>query len=611
MQIQRFLGLPSLAAVVTAFSLAGVSPAPAADPTSGVPVQAVPSVVSPDEPIPGTAKNFTQVGHLAPPGLTGTTPAGMYGALAIAGNCAYLARRSYNTSSQIDNGLGVQAVNITDPTNPVYVGVVPGTDAAQSTAREVRAIDQYKLMLVLTYSLSTGGGVHGATTGSNLMQAFHINPDCTANLLGVYDMGPVRPHEFYTWLDPVRPGRVIAYVTTPPGGVDLEVQDFSSCATVGATAPASCTPTLLTMWADPTPVASTATPANFETLGNYLHSLSLSPDGKIGYMAFWDGGFFTVDTSAIADDLPAPVIIGQAPTASKVSYLDGGPTGVGGDVHSAVPVPGRPYAVLTDEEYMGITDCPFGWVHIASVTQAAAGPVSTGLSVVSEVSSYGLPENLLLQESQVGPLTQRTMGLAPADTCMGYTNLHPGYIGASSAWPGGQIPANTYSSHNPTVLPDLVLMTWYGGGFQAIDITTPEKPAEAGYFVPNPEPTVAEPLDDGTGIYFACYLPGSTTRGGTGLGCQNSNSSYVVNPLVASWSYPIIKDGYIYFADNRNGLYVLKYTGANAHFATELQSIHFLEGNSNQGDAAALNAGGGAQGVRAAGPELPFTGMGG
>jgi hypothetical protein len=48
------------------------------------------------------------------------------------------------------------------------------------------------------------------------------------------------------------------------------------------------------------------------------------------------------------------------------------------------------------------------------------------------------------------------------------------------------------------------------------------------------------------------------------------------------WSYPIIYNGLIYVTDIRNGLYVLKYSGA---FRREVRDIDFLEGNSNQGDA--------------------------
>jgi hypothetical protein len=51
-------------------------------------------------------------------------------------------------------------------------------------------------------------------------------------------------------------------------------------------------------------------------------------------------------------------------------------------------------------------------------------------------------------------------------------------------------------------------------------------------------------------------------------------------------SYPIIKDGLIYVADVRNGLYVLRYTGPHAD---EVDGLTFLEGNSNLGDAVRID----------------------
>ena len=54
------------------------------------------------------------------------------------------------------------------------------------------------------------------------------------------------------------------------------------------------------------------------------------------------------------------------------------------------------------------------------------------------------------------------------------------------------------------------------------------------------------------------------------------------NEKVVMWSYAIVKDGLIYVVDLRNGLYVLKYTGA---FSDEVERVRYLDGNSNQGDA--------------------------
>jgi hypothetical protein len=49
--------------------------------------------------------------------------------------------------------------------------------------------------------------------------------------------------------------------------------------------------------------------------------------------------------------------------------------------------------------------------------------------------------------------------------------------------------------------------------------------------------------------------------------------------------YEALQDGLIYVVDIRNGLYVLQYTGPHAD---EVKQIHFLEGNSNLGDAVEL-----------------------
>jgi hypothetical protein len=107
------------------------------------------------------------------------------------------------------------------------------------------------------------------------------------------------------------------------------------------------------------------------------------------------------------------------------------------------------------------------------------------------------------------------------------------------------------------VLQDLALVTWHSGGFQAFSIADPAHPLQTGFFSPTPLRSVA------------------TEDPALSLGLNK----------VVMWSYPIIKDGLIYVVDIRNGLFVLRYTGANAD---EVASIHFLEGNSNLGDAQLL-----------------------
>jgi hypothetical protein len=117
----------------------------------------------------------------------------------------------------------------------------------------------------------------------------------------------------------------------------------------------------------------------------------------------------------------------------------------------------------------------------------------------------------------------------------------------------------SYSSHNPTVLPDLAFVDWHSGGLQAINLSDPANLAQAGFFLPKPLRKVA--LED----------PALS---------EGPNK-------VVLWSYPIIRNGLIYVIDIRNGLYVLKYTGPHA---SEVAAIKFLEGNSNLGDAMRLGS---------------------
>jgi hypothetical protein len=86
-----------------------------------------------------------------------------------------------------------------------------------------------------------------------------------------------------------------------------------------------------------------------------------------------------------------------------------------------------------------------------------------------------------------------------------------------------------------------------------VSIENPLQPTQVAEFLPEPLPSV-----------------------GTEDPALSSGSDKVV-----MWSYPIIKDGLIYVVDIRNGLYILKYHGP---FEDEVNSIHFLEGNSNLGE---------------------------
>jgi hypothetical protein len=147
--------------------------------------------------------------------------------------------------------------------------------------------------------------------------------------------------------------------------------------------------------------------------------------------------------------------------------------------------------------------------------------------------------------------------------------VHPRIVGEykllqnSPAFQGspGDDPATeqftSYSSHNPNVLRHLIFDDWHSGGMQAIDISDPSRPVQAGWFSPTPLASVAT---------------------------EDPALSRGPNKVVM-WSFPIIKDGLIYAVDIRNGLYILRYTGPHRG---EVQQLDFLEGNSNLGDALKL-----------------------
>ena len=116
----------------------------------------------------------------------------------------------------------------------------------------------------------------------------------------------------------------------------------------------------------------------------------------------------------------------------------------------------------------------------------------------------------------------------------------------------------SYASHNPTLLRKLAFVAWHSGGLQAIDIRNPQKMRQAGWYSPVPLEAVAN---------------------------EDPALSMGTNKVVM-WSFPIIKDGLIYVIDLRNGLYILRYTGPKAN---DVAAISFLEGNSNLGDAVALD----------------------
>lgn len=492
---------------------------PAAGPTS------VAGVPADQVDVHGPATDFVAgdlelVGHadMTPPGAT--QPLGNNGGVALIGHCAFVGRwHDYSGTNAI------QIVDVADPSNPHIVGSVPGSAITDAVAREIRAIDlpNYKLLTVMTFSKYLDAGL--ITPGQN---AFHFwtftDGDCTkAVSAGSFDTRPFRGHEFFQWLDPVHSveghPRILEFLTTPLSGTDVVVIDASTPDNAKLVG---------VYQAGQVPLSLTE--ANLDPsvpvgIGKYTHSISLTPDGKRAFVSHWDGGYFTADTSSFAEANPLGAILPAGLASVPLTY----PASGVGNTHSAVLAPGTNTVVAGDEVYVTTDGCPFGWMHVLDAGSENAAP--------KELSQFALPENAAANCGADGLVTDLNALGKPLD--------------------------GTFTMHNQTVTSRFVLTTWYGGGLRVIDIADPTSPHEVAFFVPKPVTSISSVPDTPAPIYGKTEAPDDDW-------------------WVSSWSYPIVRDGLIYFGDVRSGLYILR-AQAGTPLATELAGFRFLEGNSNLG----------------------------
>ena len=447
---------------------------------------------------------------------------GMNAALAVKGKFAYVGYRSDGTHLNS----GVMVVDIADPTKPRVVNQIgpPNEGNIAESSRELRILPQQDLLLVLNHGCNEliHRCLNVANTGLTLADAtvrFYdiaganaANPQLVATYVPVVSTNPQTPHELFLWSDPKRPGRVLLYATTPGNSSELYVTDISRAREGKFTE--------LTTWRGEI--------ENAPGDDVRLHSLSVSYDGKRTYVAYLGGGFLVADTSDLAEDRPKPEIRQITPSAKRVHWGNPG-------AHSAIPVPGRPdWAMTTDEVYGKLGGlfpehgCPWGWARFVDIHDPAAPRVA---------AEFKLPYN------------------DPAGCeAMGIDRDH----------------LSSFSAHNPTLTPDLALVTWHSGGLQAIDIANTESPTQAAEFLPEPLPFVD-----------------------TEDPALSSGRDKVV-----MWSFPIVQNGLIHVIDIRNGLYILRYHGPHEQ---EVAQAGFLDGNSNSGDIGRFETGSASAGT-ATGP---------
>jgi hypothetical protein len=372
---------------------------------------------------------------------------GLNSGLALAGRCAYVGSRGQGP---------IVIEDVSDPAHPHAAGSLPAR--ALTTTRELRTVADRHLLVVLSFALGRGG--------ANRIDLYRWDDDCAKpHAAGTHDFGGRAPHEFFLWQDAAR---TLLFVAMFSGGRDdLQVLDVTD--------PAA--PRLAGTWSPP---------------AGLVHSISLSGDGRRAFLSLWTGGLLVADASQFTTGQPTPQLVPLTPVASRL------PAPPGGNVHSAVQVPGKDLLVVTDERYPPA--CPYGPARLVDVSDPARPRA---------LSTMASPEN------------------DPA-TC------------AAS-------PAGAYTSHNPTVVGDLALVTWYSSGLQVFDLADPANPRRLAEFRPQASaPGLRDPQ----------------------LGAT----------LTMTWSYPIVRDGLIYVADIDEGLYVLRYRGLHEE---QLAPVAFAEGNSN------------------------------
>ncbi len=418
---------------------------------------------------PGTSLNFQ---------LVGANPLfarGMNAALANYDHFIYVGSRTDGSSrcgvgdprrdtTGIDScphpNPGVLVVDVADPASPTVVGefgqeFVTGANEGQ-TSRELRVWPAQKLLMIMYFRCSSV--IHACPPSADTFRIrfFDLTDPVHPTLLSTY-VPSRKPHEMYLWLDPKNPSRALLWLSTPtssvnPGVANLVITDISRARDGVFTEIAKGN------WNQFFPGAANAANYDFDLA---LHSMTPSFDGTRTYLAYLRGGFAVLDTSKVANNqIPAGTVEDLSddlltsapfPTWGTGPHCEGHTPAGCAESHSAVPLPGRPFALTIDEVYGTFTVDSFGWPW--------------GWARMWNVAEPRRPH--ILGEYKI---LQNTTAYTPAP---------------------GENEFNSYSSHNPTVTRNLILDSWHSGGEQAIDVSDPGHPVQTGWFSPTPLAAVA------------------------------------------------------------------------------------------------------------------------
>ena len=496
--------------------------------------------------------------------------------LGIAGDCIFVGHA---------NGPGVRhAITIfkiqpnPEKQPPMLVGEIPAMVEGNQgfDDRELRA---------LVYKTSRGEDRYilvrnGGTNTIGRMETYRIDMT-TCQPMGkseVYDFH-AQSHEFFLWHDPANPNRVLAYTTIWTSGIPdpenpgLKIPDAVVMAvTDEETGEALAKPRMLATFTlsdvggppinerpDATGLFSDGRFLDFSDLknkagqaGNFqnqeqnrLHSLSVSDDGERVYVAGTTAGFYILDSEAIAHHKDVELAAGMAGCnqRSTIVSVDGvlDPakiTAVAGDClrmvvnndpglkayfasNASAQAKAQRYLVMMTRSrfdvYPPVNATPTGTHSAVFVpnrpAQVKGNTKGRPAYVWLTDENGGCPLNgarMVSVESEIVPIMVGAFAIPDnqLDECLSQDITEP------NGQPRRRV---AQQNHNPTVFKNIIFNTWYGHGLRAIDISIPQTPREVGYAMPVPQ-----------GI---------------------------------ARTYPVFKDGLIYWADNDTGLHVARYTG--------------------------------------------------
>jgi hypothetical protein len=398
----------------------------------------------------------------------------------------------------------------------------------------------------------------------------------------VYDFR-AQSHEFFLWHDPANANRILAYTTIWTSGIPdpenpgLNIPDAAVMAvTDEATGEVLAKPKVLATFTlvdvggppinerpDATGLFSDGRFLDFSELrnkagqrGNFqnqqqnrLHSLSVSDDGERVYVAGTTAGFYILNSETVAHRKDVELEAGTAGCnkRSTVVFANGvidssKIPSVANDClrmvinddpglkayltsNASPEAKAQRYLVLMTRSrfdvYPPVNATPTGTHSAVFVPNRPALVKGNTKSRPAYVwitdENGGCPLNgarILSIESEIVPIMVGAFAIPDNDLeeCLNQDITEP------NGEPRRRIPQQ---NHNPTVFKNLVFNTWYGHGLRAIDISIPQTPREVGYALP---------------------VPHGIAR-----------------------TYPIFKDGLIYWADNDTGLHVARYTGPRSN----------------------------------------------